>query len=323
MKPVVSNIERFRRVAIVGAGLLGGSFGLAIREAMHMREGVAPSSLDVIGVSRSEASRDAALRCGAVTSATACIEEACEGADLVVIAVPVDAIASMVVRASELCRDDALIIDLGSTKSKIVRSVDEHPRAQSIFVGTHPIAGSEKTGAEFAKADLFSGKTVIVTPGAATPGTLVERAESLWRAFGSHVVRMSPEEHDVAMASVSHVPHLVASMLAGLLAGPQADTASQAEKGPLGVVAASGLVGSGWLDTTRVASGDADLWTAICRENGPAIVAELARAAGWLEQFSAKVQAGDFNAVRAMLAEAKRVRDDILASKNGVIREKH
>lgn len=297
MKPVVSDIERFRRVAIVGAGLLGGSFGLAIREALKA------SLLEVVGVSRSEASREAALRCGAVTSATACIEEACEGADLVVIAVPVDAIASMAVRTSELCRDDALIIDLGSTKAKIVRSVDEHPRAQSMFVGTHPIAGSEKTGAEFAKVDLFSGKTVIVTPGAATPGTLVERAENLWRSFGSHVVRMSPEEHDVAMASVSHVPHIVASMLAGLLAKSHDS------------VATSGLVGTGWLDTTRVASGDADLWTAICRENGPAIVAELARAAEWLEQFSAKVQAGDFEAVHAMLAEAKRVRDDVLASR--------
>lgn len=278
------------RVAILGAGLLGGSFGLAFRR-LH-------PAAEVVGVSRSASSRDAAVACGAMTSVTDDVDSACRGADLVVVAVPVDGIVSMVLRATEHCNDDALVIDLGSTKASIVRTIDEHDRASALFVGTHPIAGSEKTGAEHARVDLFQSKTLIVTPGKRTPMHLVQRAESLWRALESNVVRMTPEEHDRAMASISHVPHLVASMLAALLPPD-----------------ASRLVGSGWLDTTRVASGNAELWTAICRENSAAITQELRSASGWLEGIATAISQGDFKSVREKLEQSKCVRDAVLAAR--------
>ncbi len=282
---------RPQRVAIIGAGLLGGSFGLAIREMF-------PSAV-VIGVSRSQSSRDAAIQSGAVTSAISDVDAACDGSDLVVVSTPVDSIASIVIRASERCDHDALVIDLGSTKATIVRTVDQDKRASRVFVGTHPIAGSEKTGAEHACRDLFSGRTVIVTPSANTPIRHVERTIALWKSLHSRVVQMSPEDHDVALASVSHVPHLVASMLAGLLSQE-----------------ASQLVGTGWIDTTRVASGDANLWTAICRENSPAILQGLHSASGWLERLASGLRSGDFELVRQMLEDSKRVRDTVVASRN-------
>jgi len=283
-----------QRVAIIGAGLLGGSFGLAIRDLFP--------NANVIGVSRSQASRDAAIGSGAVTSAIDDIDAACEGSDLVVVSTPVDTIAPIVIRAADRCHDAALIIDLGSTKATIVRTVERNERASRFFVGTHPIAGSEKTGAQHACRDLFSSRTVIVTPGERTPKTLVNRVNALWKSMDARVVQMSPEGHDVALASVSHVPHLVASMLAGLLS-PEA----------------SPLVGTGWMDTTRVASGDANLWTAICRENSPAILLGLQSASEWLETLASALRNGDFERVRRMLEESKRIRDTVVATRSSKI----
>lgn len=279
-----------KRVAIIGAGLLGGSFGLAYRQ-LH-------PNAEIIGVSRSQTSRHAAIERGAITSATDDVDAACRDCDLVVVGVPVDGITAMVMRAAEHCREDALIIDLGSTKATIVRTIDKHDRASRLFVGTHPIAGSEKTGAENARADLFKSKTLIITPGSRTPESLVERAETLWRSMESNVIRMTPEDHDHAMASISHVPHLVASMLASQLP-------SNAEK----------LVGSGWIDTTRVASGDPTLWTAICQENAMAIAQELQTASGWLDTIATCISHGQFDVVHQMLENAKQVRDSIVASR--------
>ncbi len=275
------------RVAIIGAGLLGCSFALAYRQCNP--------DADFVGVSRSQASLNEALQSLTSFNVTTDVDEACAGADLVVVAVPVDGIVSMVLRAIKNCNADALVIDLGSTKSSIVRAIDQHEQASQMFVGTHPIAGSEKTGAMWSREDLFKGRTVIITPSERTLPSRIERTEAIWRSFDCKLVRMTPEEHDVAMATVSHVPHLAASMLASLLT-PEA----------------SQLVGSGWIDTTRVASGDAELWTAICRENALAILRELRLASDWLDKIASAIRDSDFATVHQMLDEAKRIRDATL-----------
>jgi len=272
------------RVAIIGAGLLGGSFALAIRRRYPQAT--------VIGVSRSQASRDAAIRCGAVHEAVEQPRQACDRADLVVLATPVDRIAELVIAAAEVCCEHALITDLGSTKAGIVAAVHQQPLAAGKFVGSHPIAGSEKTGAQHARADLFNTKCVVLTPIETTDPQRVQRAAALWQSLGARVEVMTPEEHDRAMASISHVPHLIASTLANLLDPPLRS-----------------LVGSGWLDTTRVASGDPQMWTAICQENRTAIVAELQRAAAALEEFRDAITAGDDQRLFELLDSAKRCRD--------------
>lgn len=275
------------RVAILGVGLLGGSFGLAIRRKYPLSR--------VVGCSRSSSSRDMALHRGAVDEATDDARSACRDADLVVVATPVDRIAEMVIVAAEASRPDALVTDLGSTKAEIVKAVEADWLARSKFIGAHPIAGGEKTGAEHAREDLFRGRPVVLTP---TPNTAPERlarSVEIWQELGGHVMVMSPEDHDRNLASTSHVPHLVASMLAGLLPDE-----------------ARGLVGSGWLDTTRIASGDPEMWAAICLANRLAISHVLDQAIGSLRRFQEAVLSGDRDELFRLLESAKRMRDEAL-----------
>ncbi len=282
-----------QRVAIIGTGLLGGSFGLACRQRWP--------GAQVTGLARSSSSRDQALACGAVTHVTDNLQQACEDADWVIVATPVEQIASIVIESAEfLERDPAvrsgerspLIMDLGSTKGSIVREIDKHPVASQWFVGAHPIAGSEKTGAAHARANLFQQRVVVLTPSSCTAEPKLRQAAAVWRTLQSTVIQMTPESHDEALACVSHLPHLMASMLAGLLPPSMHP-----------------LVGTGWLDTTRVASGDPGLWTSICRENRTAILSQLNAAKHWIEKFAEHLQGEQFDQVQQLLSEAKSTRD--------------
>jgi prephenate dehydrogenase len=273
-----------RRVAILGVGLLGGSFGLAIRKRF-------PGST-VVGVSRSESSRQAAIDRGAIHEATSDLRQACRDADWVVIGTPVDRIAEMAIAASEVCRDGTLITDLGSTKAGIVGAIEADATASRLFVGSHPIAGGEKTGAEHARDDLFQGRTTVLTPTERTDRGRLSLCRQIWESIGSRVVILSPQEHDEALAAVSHVPHLVASLLANL-----PDERSRE------------LAGTGWLDTTRVASGDPEMWAAICAENRDAIVAQLDRAGAALREFRDAIAQDNTARLVDLLAIAKRHRD--------------
>lgn len=277
------------RVAILGVGLLGGSFGLAIRKTY-------PASR-VIGFSRTRSSRDAALLRGAVDEATDDAPSACRDADLVVVATPVDRIAELGIVAAKESRPDALVTDLGSTKAEIVKAVEADRLARGKFVGAHPIAGGERTGAEHAREDLFRGRPVVLTPTSNTDLGRLARSAELWRSLGGQVVVMSPEDHDRNLASTSHVPHLVASTLAGLLPEDARE-----------------LVGSGWLDTTRIASGDPEMWVSICLANRYAIADVLDQATCSLRLFREAVLAGDRDELFRLLEAAKRKRDEALPS---------
>lgn len=277
------------RVAILGVGLLGGSFGLAIRRNY-------PASR-VIGFSRTRSSRDAALLRGAVDEATDDARSACRDADLVVVATPVDRIAELAIVAAEVSRPDAMVTDLGSTKAEIVKAVEADRLARGKYVGAHPIAGGERTGAEHAREDLFRGRPVVLTPTSKTDPERLARSVEMWGGLGGQVVVMSPEDHDRNLASTSHVPHLVASMLAGLLPEQARD-----------------LVGSGWLDTTRIASGDPEMWASICLANRDAIADVLDQASCSLRNFREAVLAGDRDRLFRLLESAKRQRDAALAA---------
>lgn len=275
-----------RRVAIMGVGLLGGSFGLAIRREFP--------DAHIVGVSRGQASRDSAIERGAIHDATEDLHKACEHADLVVVATPVDRVAEIVISIANVCDEQAIVTDLGSTKATIVSAVQANAAACRKFVGAHPLAGGEKTGAQHARDDLFQNRTVVITPTDATDAERVHRCRGLWLRLGSRVVVMSPHEHDQAVATVSHVPHLVASLLADL---PGAESRR--------------LAGTGWLDTTRIASGDPEMWTAICQENRLAIVAELQRFGDSVQQLQQLILHGKDAELTALLDRAKRIRDAV------------
>ncbi|MBX3432735.1 MAG: prephenate dehydrogenase/arogenate dehydrogenase family protein [Pirellulales bacterium] len=281
----------FNRVAIVGVGLIGGSIGLAARG-----RGVAG---EVVGVGRRQGSLDKALDRGALDRATTRFVEGVAEADLVIAATPVDGIVDAL-RSAAFFAPKALLTDAGSTKAAICRELREPVSADlpqlrpgsNRFVGSHPLAGDHRTGPEFARADLFEGRTVVVTPEDDTAPALVERIAEFWEALGADVVRLSPHDHDQAVAATSHLPHLVASALAA--ATPE-DWLQ--------------LAATGWGDTTRVAAGDANLWTQIFTQNRAAVLDALRRFEHRLESIARAIDADDRPALTEQLQDAKRIRD--------------
>ena len=276
-------------MAIVGVGLIGGSIGLDLLE-----RGLARS---VVGIGRRESSLRVARQRGAVTSTTRSIERGVAEADGIIICTPVGRIVEDVVAVASACRPEAWITDAGSTKRSIVAGVEAARRAGSIpsatrFVGSHPMAGSEQSGPAAARRDLFVERTVIVTPLESTPRGHVTTMRQLWTALGARVVLMSPEEHDTAVGAISHLPHLVASALASAT--------------PRG---AQRLVGAGWRDTTRVASGDPGLWQQIFLDNRLGVLAALEPLERQLEAFRRALEQSDDAALLRLLTEAKRSRD--------------
>ncbi|HEV3004990.1 MAG TPA: prephenate dehydrogenase/arogenate dehydrogenase family protein [Pirellulales bacterium] len=271
-------------VAIVGVGLIGGSIGLALRERGLARH--------VVGIGRGAASLRQARRIGAVTRTTLDLTRGAARAELVIVCTPVGRIAADVCAAAEASRTGALVTDVGSTKAQIVAALDGKLPRQSRFVGSHPLAGGEKSGAAHATTELFVGRTVVVTPTAATANDDFASVAALWHGLGAKVVRMSPDDHDRILAATSHVPHLVASALAA--ATPQHDLP---------------LAASGWLDTTRVASGDAELWQQIFLSNRAHVLAALGRFDEVLASLRQALERGDDARLAEILAEAKRRRD--------------
>ena len=272
-----------RRVAILGVGLLGGSVALSIRRSR-------PKST-FVGLARSDAKGEHLRRLGVVDEVARSVADACARCDAVVVAAPVDRIAALVGEAAAATPDDCLITDVGSTKAGIVESVANSPAARKKFVAAHPIAGSEKSGPQHAVETLVDGKLVVLTPDDSTDRRLVEKADRFWRLTGGSTLEMGPDIHDTHLAAISHVPHLVSALVARM-AHPEARP----------------LVGSGWMDITRVAAGDPTMWTAICGENRGAIRKELARVADELAKLRAILEVNDEEALRAWLTEAQQIK---------------
>ncbi len=276
----------YSTVAIVGVGLIGGSVGLALR-----RRNLAER---VVGIGRSTASLRKAQRRGAVTSTTTRLEQGVADAQLVVVCTPVESIVEHVRAAARACPAGALITDAGSTKGQIASSLDGELGRDVSFVGSHPLAGSEKKGPEFADDRLFEGRVVVITPTRRTRKESVQAVERFWKSLGARVVRMSPDAHDEAVAVTSHVPHVVASALAA--ATPEAQLP---------------LVATGWLDSTRVAAGDVELWTQILIENRDSVLSALQRYEKGLASFRAALAKGDRKRLAALLRAGKERRDAV------------
>ncbi len=279
------------RVAIVGVGLIGGSIGLALRE-----RGLAE---EVVGVGRRAASLQKAVAAGTIDRGTTNLVEGVAEADLAIVATPVAAIVDAV-RSVAKAAPRAAITDAGSTKAEICRALrrpaEEDPDSPGVaptrFVGSHPLAGDHRTGPEHARANLLAGRTVVMTPEDDTPPGLVLRIQEFWQSLGAEVTLLSPEEHDRALAATSHLPHLVAAVLA-------ASTPEEWLR----------LAATGWADATRIAAGDPQLWTQIFGQNRSAVIDALRRFEHRLSQFEQALTAPDAVALSAQLQEAKRIRD--------------
>lgn len=269
-----------QRVAILGPGLLGASVGHGVRRLWP--------DATVVAWARSAETRQQAVQVGAATLAVDSLKEACDQADFVVAATPVTMIAQHLIEAAQVCRPQAILTDVGSTKQAIVEAVEADPKAAQYYVGSHPIAGGDKAGPLHGREDLFRGRLVVLTPSDNSDPDRVSWLTSFWQALGAQTISTDPAEHDQILAATSHLPHLVASALASIIP-----------------VQAIPFVGPGWRDTTRVAGGSPTMWSAICRENGPAIVEQLTAMVSVLETLRRAVAAGDLPAIEEILQRGR------------------
>jgi prephenate dehydrogenase len=271
-------------VAIIGVGLIGGSIGRALLERGLARR--------VVGIGRNAARLKNVKKIGAITDTSLDLAKGVSEADVVIVCTPVDLIAEQAVAAVEHAPAHALVSDAGSTKHQIVSAVEKKLRGRGHFVGSHPMAGSEKAGAAESRADLFEGKVVVVTPSKRTPAADAEAIGEFWASLGARVLMMGPDAHDRAVAATSHLPHLLASILAGV---------TLAEDAP--------LVASGWLDTTRIAGGDPELWRQIFQSNDKHLLEALKRFEKQLTAARRALEKGDAARLTKLLAQGKAVRD--------------
>lgn len=279
-----------RRLAIVGVGLLGGSVAKAARA-----RGLAG---EVVGVGRDASRLAPALAEGVLDRATTDLAAGVRDADLVLLAAPVLAIERLLPAVWRAAGDGAVVTDVGSTKRDIVRAAERLAEARPLaFVGGHPMAGSERSGYGVARADLFQGATVIVTPTDRTEPRAVKTVSGLWEALGARVAALDPESHDQAVAAVSHLPHLVACALMDGVARHAAEALPFAARG--------------FRDTTRIAASDPDVWTEIFLANRDALRARLADFRRSLEALDGLLAAGGADALRAALARIRAAREGL------------
>ncbi len=273
-----------KHVTIVGVGLLGGSIGLALKAKYP--------DIEIAGVGRRQTSLDDALAIGAIDTASFDPAETAAKSDLIILATPVRAFARHLSSIAGSLKQGALVTDVGSTKAVVVRSATTILGPGGPFVGSHPMAGSELKGPKFARADLFAGAICIVTPTAKTPASLTNRTKKLWRDLGMKTVQMTPTAHDTALARVSHLPHVVAGLLMRLPA-----------KADLEVSA------TGFRDTTRLASGDPEMWRDILMTNRKAMLSAIDKLDENLMHLRDLLEAADEKGIERFLASAKKRRD--------------
>ncbi len=287
--PKTFNINELDRITIVGVGLLGGSVGLACRAAGF--------GGTLVGVGRRTASLRKARASDAVDTVTRDPAAGVEGAGLVVLAAPIRQFESLLTSLGPALGRGAHVTDVASTKEHVVGLCERLLPRTAKYVGSHPMAGSEKTGVEFARADLFDRSLCLVTPTPKTAVATTRWVRQFWKALGSRTQVLPPRRHDELMARVSHLPHAVAAALVRLAL----------DDGAIDVA------GPGFADTTRIASGDAALWTDILRTNRKPMVRAIDRLIGELRTVRSHLTRDDEAELTEWLDAGRKARDRWLA----------
>ncbi|MEO0415137.1 MAG: prephenate dehydrogenase/arogenate dehydrogenase family protein [Verrucomicrobiota bacterium] len=278
--------EEFRSVAILGPGLLGGSLLKCLSEQTP--------EVDLRVWARRQQAVDEIGLLAPSAKASSSLEELIAGAELIVLAMPVEHMRS-VVDGISCFAPGAIVTDVGSVKESVHQDLDQVVKSKGgIFVGSHPMAGSEKTGIEHSTADLFRGAAVVVTSDSDEQEEHATRVSTFWQNFGCNVIRCQPAQHDRWVAAVSHLPHLMASALVrSTLHGNEGQNAAQ-------------LIAGGFTDTTRVASGAPAMWAGILEANHDGMIDELQ---AWREALVVL----DKDALHRFLSEAKEMRDAVIS----------
>ena len=275
------------RVCILASGLIGASVGLACKQY-----GVAKNVSVWSRRSTTRAKANQQTWCDVVYATP---EEAAENCDLIVICSPVENIVPLYRTILPSLKRGAIVTDTGSTKSVVCHQTATGHNSLGPFIGSHPMAGSEKTGMEHAQADLFQNRPCIVTPTEHSDGGVVDKIVRFWRALGAVTTIVSPEEHDEIVAHISHLPHLLAASLCAFLSSKDASWAN--------------LSSSGLEDATRIASGDPAIWKSIIETNSEEIKRALSRYQEELQQLNAALTNGDMLEIVRILKKGKTFRD--------------
>lgn len=276
----------FKRIAIVGVGLMGGSLGMAIKKHQLARE--------VIGLSHRQTALDQAVKMGAIDTPCLDVKQAISNADLVVLATPVDSIIKLFTTINPYLKRGCIVTDVGSAKAKIIEFGEKTLSVPSFFVGSHPLAGSEKKGIANATADLFEGAACIMTPTEKTNQVARQKVRHFWTKLGMEVKLLPPEEHDHILAYVSHLPHLIAYGLISIIPPDFLGYAPQGLK-----------------DTSRVAASSPQMWNDICMANSKNILNALDQYVERLAHFRKAIVSRDPKSLLQYFTEAQEKRNKL------------
>jgi len=280
----------WQQITLVGVGLLGGSLGLSVRKRRLASR--------VIGFVRRQASVAECEQAGACDKAGMDLEASINGSDLIILCTPLAQMHELAERMLPAIKREAVITDVGSVKGSVVNELEPlFARAGAYFVGSHPMAGAEKTGVGAANAELFQNAVCAVTPTGATNADALQRVEDFWRSVGALPIRMSAEKHDDLVSRSSHLPHVVAAELANYVLSP-VHPKEQAT-----------LCANGFRDTTRIASGSPEMWRDICLANRVNLARVLGVFIEDLQEFQIALNNGDTKAVEEFFSQAKERRD--------------
>ena len=279
----------FEQLGLIGCGLMGGSFALALKRAGLVKR--------VVGYSKSPSTTERARQMGVIDVEAPSALLAVSGADIVLLAVPVAATEATLKAIRHLVNSDMLIMDVGSTKRDVVDAARRVLRDHiGSFVPCHPITGKEVSGVEHADPDLYTGKTVILTPIERTQVTQLKRAADVWQALECHVVQMSPDAHDAAFAAVSHLPHLIAFALMNGITG-QANGKDFLS-----------LAGPGFRDFTRIAASDPKMWRDVLLANRQELLEQSSAFQRALQAMELMITNNNGEALEESIAAASRSR---------------
>jgi prephenate dehydrogenase len=281
-----------KKVTVIGMGLIGGSLAINLKE-----KGLAGN---IVGVGRGLPNLEAAKRLGVVDSFTRDVGEGVSGADLVVVAVPAQSIMPVIKAALPHLKKGSIVTDVGSVKKAVVEEVEPLMPDGVRFVGAHPVAGTENSGVEAAFPELFEGSKCILTPTVSTDKEALEIVKRVWEEAGSHVVCMDAERHDIVLAAISHLPHMIAYSLV--------NTIGDIESSNEDILSYSA---GGFKDFTRIASSSPEMWKDICALNRDAIVEIIGLFEKRLKELRRLIEEGDAEGLKKDFERAKRVRDSL------------
>jgi prephenate dehydrogenase len=286
---------QFRKITIVGVGLLGGSIGLAAKKRRVAGE--------IAGFVRRKETIAQCEQFGATDFATTDLPAAVSNADLIILCTPLAQMRPLAQQMPFALKRGAIITDVGSVKTSVVKELEALvQKSGAHFVGSHPMAGAEKNGIAAARADLFANAVCVVTPTKKSNGNAVRKVEQFWKSLGGRTLRLAPEQHDLFVSRTSHLPHVVAATLVNLVLNP-AQPKHQAA-----------LCATGFSDTTRIASGSPEMWRDIALANRKNLAQSLGAFIAELGKFQRALKKSDAKAVTKFFETAKKLRDNWCAS---------